>query len=276
MQRQHALMGFPLFLFTIVFFLSSMNSLPAVSSGGIAQNPTGLSVGENNPFTAEASLIRYWNKKISNNLTKPDFLLSKASPLNAVQSSYLTKLAEARFFCELPRQSVPNVQRSLRPTGGTGGFKNGAGGGTDVFKNYNKGAGGTTGGAGGFKNYNEDANVPNLRFTSGKFFRESMLKQGTIMPMPDIKDKMPKRSSLPHSIASKLPFSSSRISELDQIFHAIENSTWRRSFRTQRRSARRDSHRARARPKPAPVRSRFWVRMSCFRLQKMWKGQRKT
>ncbi|XAR65063.1 hypothetical protein NMG60_11009026 [Bertholletia excelsa] len=59
----------------------------------------------------------------------------------------------------------------------------------------------------------------------GKFFRESMLKEGTVMPMPDISDKMPKRSFLPRTIASKLPFSTSKISELKQIFHAAENSS---------------------------------------------------
>ncbi|KAI6686547.1 hypothetical protein NL676_032460 [Syzygium grande] len=59
----------------------------------------------------------------------------------------------------------------------------------------------------------------------GKFFRESMLKTGTVMPMPDIRDKMPKRSFLPRSIASKLPFSTLKLNELKQIFHAGENST---------------------------------------------------
>ncbi|KAF8390399.1 hypothetical protein HHK36_024925 [Tetracentron sinense] len=54
----------------------------------------------------------------------------------------------------------------------------------------------------------------------GKFFRESMLKPGTVMPMPDIRDKMPKRSFLPRSLSSKLPLSTSRVSELKQIFHS--------------------------------------------------------
>ncbi|QHO03159.1 uncharacterized protein DS421_13g430000 [Arachis hypogaea] len=56
----------------------------------------------------------------------------------------------------------------------------------------------------------------------GKFFRESMLKEGTIMPMPDIKDKMPKRSFLPRSILTKLPFSTS---ELKRIFKASDESS---------------------------------------------------
>ncbi|KAK9277528.1 hypothetical protein L1049_007072 [Liquidambar formosana] len=59
----------------------------------------------------------------------------------------------------------------------------------------------------------------------GKFFRESMLKKGTVMPMPDIRDKMPKRSFLPRSISSKLPFSTSKIEELKKIFHAADSSS---------------------------------------------------
>lgn len=59
----------------------------------------------------------------------------------------------------------------------------------------------------------------------GKFFRESMLKEGTVMPMPDIRDKLPERSFLPRSILSKLPFSTEKISELKQIFKVADNST---------------------------------------------------
>ncbi|KVI05637.1 polygalacturonase 1 beta-like protein 3 [Cynara cardunculus var. scolymus] len=59
----------------------------------------------------------------------------------------------------------------------------------------------------------------------GKFFRESLLKSGTIIPMPDIRDKMPKRSFLPRVIVSKLPFSSSKIDDLKKIFHAEDNSS---------------------------------------------------
>lgn len=62
----------------------------------------------------------------------------------------------------------------------------------------------------------------------GKFFRESMLKKGSVMPMPDIRDKMPKRSFLPRSIISKLPFSTSKIDQLKEIFHASDNSSMER------------------------------------------------
>ncbi|XP_004300895.1 PREDICTED: probable polygalacturonase non-catalytic subunit JP650 [Fragaria vesca subsp. vesca] len=62
----------------------------------------------------------------------------------------------------------------------------------------------------------------------GKFFRESMLKQGNVMVMPDIKDKMPERSFLPRTILSKLPFSTSRMSELKELFHVGDNSATER------------------------------------------------
>ncbi|KAJ4711108.1 Polygalacturonase-1 non-catalytic subunit beta like [Melia azedarach] len=62
----------------------------------------------------------------------------------------------------------------------------------------------------------------------GKFFRESMLKKGIVMPMPDITDKMPKRSFLPRNVVSKLPFTSSKANEVKEIFHASENSTMER------------------------------------------------
>ncbi|EPS60630.1 polygalacturonase-1 non-catalytic subunit beta, partial [Genlisea aurea] len=80
-----------------------------------------------------------------------------------------------------------------------------------------------------FSTYNNDSSsenpssgkkVVNKWVEPGKFFRESMLKSGTIMPMPDIRDKMPKRSFLPRSIASKLPFSTSKIAEIAAIFRA--------------------------------------------------------
>ncbi|KAF9607403.1 hypothetical protein IFM89_034949 [Coptis chinensis] len=71
----------------------------------------------------------------------------------------------------------------------------------------------------------QSAKAVNRWVEPGKFFHESMLKQGTVMPMPDIRDKMPKRSFLPRTISSKLPFSMKRVAELKQIFRASENSS---------------------------------------------------
>ncbi|CAA7014345.1 unnamed protein product [Microthlaspi erraticum] len=70
-----------------------------------------------------------------------------------------------------------------------------------------------------------DGKTVNKWIEPGKFFRESTLKEGTVIPMPDIKDKMPKRSFLPRTIISKLPFTTSKIGEINRIFHAGENSS---------------------------------------------------
>ncbi|KAL1827716.1 hypothetical protein ACET3Z_006128 [Daucus carota] len=48
-----------------------------------------------------------------------------------------------------------------------------------------------------------------------------MLKSGIVMPMPDIRYKMPKRAFLPRVLSSKLP----KVDELETIFHASENSS---------------------------------------------------
>ncbi|KAG0487396.1 hypothetical protein HPP92_009491 [Vanilla planifolia] len=50
----------------------------------------------------------------------------------------------------------------------------------------------------------------------GKFFRERSLRKGTVMPMPDIRDRMPPRSFLPRSISGKIPFTAASV---DGIFN---------------------------------------------------------
>ncbi|KAF9600399.1 hypothetical protein IFM89_008748 [Coptis chinensis] len=397
---------------------------------------------EKNPFTPKASVIRYWNQQIQNNLPKPSFLLSKASPLSAIDSAMLTQLHDKDVnFASYSDKNFTNYGNSL--LGGADTFKNYSQGENvvaDSFRRYGRGSVGhdekftnyepesnvvdgsfttygtsTTGGTSEFKKYDQFVNVPNLRFASygsdsnarnqaftsygknsnglpteftsygkssnvigstftgygeqgngatetftsyafnsnnpqnnfasygdgdnagtedftsyrdqandssyiatgddnfqsygknanaeevnfanygksfnqgtdtfkgygkgnanhevgfkiygvnttfkdysptditfskytnscpdsltqsgkavnrwvepGKFFHESMLKQGTVMPMPDISDKMPKRSFLPRTISSKLPFSMKRVAELKQIFHTSSHSSMER------------------------------------------------
>lgn len=118
--------------------------------------------------------------------------------------------------------------------------------GNDTFKEYGKDSTGST--SVGFKIYGLDRTFKdyakkgvtfagytnssskeilseNRWVEPGRFFRESMLKQGNLMVMPDIVDKMPKRSFLPRGILSKLPFSTSKLSEIREIFGASENSS---------------------------------------------------
>ncbi|XP_030531289.2 polygalacturonase 1 beta-like protein 3 [Rhodamnia argentea] len=122
----------------------------------------------------------------------------------------------------------------------------------DTFKEYGKGSKGQT--AIEFKSYSVDrqfkdyaqkgvrfagySNVssasPSSRAISGssvnrwvepgRFFRESALRPGNVMQMPDIVDKMPRRSFLPRVIASKLPFSTRRLRDVKEVFGAREGS----------------------------------------------------
>ncbi|XVE57123.1 hypothetical protein DITRI_Ditri04bG0066400 [Diplodiscus trichospermus] len=201
-----------LFFFFVLYSLSSFHV---------------FSAGMENPFTAKASSIRYWNKHISNNLPKPSFLTSKASPLNAIDLAKLTKLANhdslsshvesfcslANLFCLFENSSKTDIVGKRNQDadfavysgrsfsgygtsrlGGTDSFKNYSDGlntpnqsfkkysresnghreeftsyakdanvATDNFTNYGSSA---TGGSGEFHIYEGRVNVPNLRFTS--------------------------------------------------------------------------------------------------------------
>ncbi|KAI7736584.1 hypothetical protein M8C21_028063 [Ambrosia artemisiifolia] len=61
-----------------------------------------------------------------------------------------------------------------------------------------------------------------------KFFREKMLKKGTVMMMPDIVDKMPRRAFLPRAITSKLPFATDKLSDVKEVFQARDDSVLER------------------------------------------------
>ncbi|KAG6520265.1 BURP domain-containing protein 12-like [Zingiber officinale] len=54
----------------------------------------------------------------------------------------------------------------------------------------------------------------------GKFFRERELRRGSVLPMPDIRDKMPPRSFLPRSISGRIPFS---VADVRRIFGIRED-----------------------------------------------------
>lgn len=97
-----------------------------------------------------------------------------------------------------------------------------------AFKVYNNKPGATS--FSGYSNFSgSSGKIVNKYVEPGKFFRESMLKEGNVMVMPDIRDKMPVRSFLPRAISSKLPFSSTRLGELlREVFHAREGSATER------------------------------------------------
>ncbi|XP_050259681.1 polygalacturonase non-catalytic subunit AroGP2-like [Quercus robur] len=176
------------------------------------------STGEN-PFNPKTYLIQYWNKEIQNNQAKPIFLLSKVSPLSATKSASFSKLVtqnalSSRFsaFCASANllcfpDSLPSTFGQKVSTDVVVGQKHSI----DVVLQ---------------KNYGDSANnFASTKGGSGRFFRESMLKKGKMIPMLDIREKFPERSFLPRSISSKQPFSTLKVSELKHIFHAGDNST---------------------------------------------------
>lgn len=126
--------------------------------------------------------------------------------------------------------------------------------GIDTFKEYGKGSKGQT--TIGFKSYGLDRTFKgyikkgvtfagysktsegaeerasgssvNMGIERGRFFRESELREGNVMAMPDIRDKLPARSFLPRAISSKLPFSFSRLASIRDLFRAGEDSATER------------------------------------------------
>ncbi|XP_042479077.1 polygalacturonase-1 non-catalytic subunit beta-like [Macadamia integrifolia] len=56
------------------------------------------------------------------------------------------------------------------------------------------------------------------------YFRESMVKEGGFMPIPDLRDPMSYKSFLPRPLALKIPFSFYRIKELKKIFDVVDES----------------------------------------------------
>ncbi|KAF3952073.1 hypothetical protein CMV_022336 [Castanea mollissima] len=173
-------------LLLLLFFLSFTVGSASTSAG-------------ENLDTPKANLIRYWNKEVKNNHAKPTFLLSKASPLSAVDAARFTKLAA--------QNALSSQFPAICPTANLLCFPDSSPTLQELISHPNA------------------VNFRNIWRQQGIFFRESMLKKGKVMPMPDIKDKMPERSFLPRSISSKLPFSTLKISELKKIFHAGDNST---------------------------------------------------
>ncbi|CAI9092911.1 OLC1v1028269C1 [Oldenlandia corymbosa var. corymbosa] len=214
----------PLFFSFIVVLLTISSSFNVGLAGGGTIGGRRLLLGGDNPFTAKASLIRYWKKQVSNNLPKPWFLLNKASPLDAVQLATFSKLADQNtlsaqllnFCSKADLLCFPDLAAGLEKhdkdvnfahysfenftnygsghAGGVDSFKNYTNDENlpvDTFRRYSRDSAGhgdqfanyaldanvvdqsfntygtsSTGGAGDFKNYNNDANVPGLTFTS--------------------------------------------------------------------------------------------------------------
>ncbi|KAE8704961.1 putative polygalacturonase non-catalytic subunit [Hibiscus syriacus] len=138
--------------FLLLSFLSSFS----VVFGGV-----GASLVSENPFTPKASVIRYWNKEIRSEIPKNHFLLSKVSPLTAVDSAGFSKLAAqnnlasrlpsfcsaAKLFC------FSDLSPSLEKHTGDVKFA------VYAIKNFTNYGTDRLSGVDSFKNYSEDNNV---------------------------------------------------------------------------------------------------------------------
>ncbi|KAJ9567934.1 hypothetical protein OSB04_003900 [Centaurea solstitialis] len=91
---------------------------------------------------------------------------------------------------------------------------------------------------------------------TGEVFREKSLRKGSVVTMPDIVDKMPKRSFLPRAITSKLPFATDKLSDVKEIFRARDGTVLDRVLTDTLSECERAP--SRARPSGAWARSRTW------------------
>ncbi|KAG6505282.1 hypothetical protein ZIOFF_037636 [Zingiber officinale] len=120
-----------------------------------------------NPFTARAALIRYWNRKVPTNRGQPAFLLAKLSPLSALDSATFSSLAAAdpaslslrlpalcaaaRILCNPADANTYSADSRKDDSSAFAAYQN------SNFSDYGSGA---KGGSNAFKNYSDDLNVP--------------------------------------------------------------------------------------------------------------------
>ncbi|XP_042480620.1 polygalacturonase non-catalytic subunit AroGP2-like [Macadamia integrifolia] len=160
---------------------------------------------------AENAFSQYWEEHIG--LPQPPhWLASKASPLNLHQVKVFTELVEENklashlhSFCKqaniacstnaLVKKTMEST--SLPPLAKWNAFK---------------------------EKYDAIKSTPLSVLKQGglPYFRESMVKEGSFMSIPDLRDPMSYKSFLPRSLASKIPFSSTKIEELKNLFGVVD------------------------------------------------------
>ncbi|KAI6686550.1 hypothetical protein NL676_032463 [Syzygium grande] len=225
-------------LFLLLLLL--LSSLHVVTTVARAAPKFDSLAGEANAISPKAYLIHYWDKQITNNLPKPPVLFSKASPLTVASAAIFTQLVangaisdHLLSFCE-EAKLLCFLNSSFNGVEVTDSNLESADAGFQKWESADDANIRWVGGPhANNKNFHfdvdttvkaDDKNV-NRGMEPSAFFRESMLKSGNVMSMPALRDNLPKRSFLARSISSKLPFSTSKLVELKQIFHSVENST---------------------------------------------------
>ncbi|XP_043720899.1 polygalacturonase non-catalytic subunit AroGP2-like [Telopea speciosissima] len=195
-------------------FALSIRPLPRTPdrSGGLMCDPLIWSLAMDSQ--AENSFLQYWEEHIY--LPHPPYwLAAKASPLSINQETMFIKLIEenelashlhsfckqANVACSTNSLVKKKVEATtLPPISQWNGVK-------EVYDRLP----------------NE---TPQLIASQGgfPFFRESMVKEGGFMSIPDLRDPMSYKSFLPRSLASKIPFSFARIEDLKKNFGVMNES----------------------------------------------------
>ncbi|KAK3223333.1 hypothetical protein Dsin_010358 [Dipteronia sinensis] len=136
--------------------------------------------------------------KISNNLPESHFLHSKvSSPLKATDIANFPKLVTALYNSQL---------LELLPL--------------PLFSTYVM----TTYSENDHHFINSSSNSSESETDADRFFRDSNMKKGTVMPIPDITNKMPESTFLPRTTINKILFSSTELSAMKEIFNVSDNS----------------------------------------------------
>ncbi|XP_042494658.1 polygalacturonase non-catalytic subunit AroGP2-like [Macadamia integrifolia] len=164
---------------------------------------------------AENAFSQYWEEHIGL-LHPPHWLTAKASPLNLHHVAVFTKLIDENklsshlfSFCKLANVAC-STNAIVKKTMDDKAFPPIAQwNGIDKVK------------------YEHVPNETSLSVVSQgglPYFRESMVKEGDFMPIPDLRDPMSYKSFLPRSLATKILFSFTQIVELKKLFGVVDES----------------------------------------------------
>ncbi|XP_042517065.1 polygalacturonase-1 non-catalytic subunit beta-like [Macadamia integrifolia] len=162
---------------------------------------------------AENAFIEYWEEHIGLP-HPPHWLAAKATSLNAHQEAVFVRLIEKkelssqlRLFCKQANVACSTNAQVNNTTSNTT---------LPPLAQWNEAK----------LKYNFPSESPLSVARQGglPYFRESMVKEGGFISIPDLRDPISYKSFLPRSLASKIPFSFAQIEELRKLFGVEDES----------------------------------------------------
>ncbi|XP_042486685.1 polygalacturonase non-catalytic subunit AroGP2-like [Macadamia integrifolia] len=162
---------------------------------------------------AENAFIQYWEEHIGLP-HPPHWLATKASSLNPHQEAVYMKIIEKNelashlhSFCKLANVACSTNALKKKTTDSTT---------LPPIAPWNEAK----------LKYDFPNEVPLSVASQGglPYFRKSMVEEGSVIAVPDLRDPMSYKSFLPRSLASKIPFSVAQIEKLKKLFGVIDES----------------------------------------------------